>query len=94
MCRSSKLYGCDRLISRAVTEPGGRALWRAWYFQSLGELRIHLKKGALGVVTTATLEGREWVLNGETVRGLLHRGSARSAHSCVRLMQWTDLGHK
>lgn len=32
-------------------------------------LRIYLKKGAPGVVTRATLEGNERVLNGGRVRG-------------------------
>ena len=44
----------EPLASMVFSEPGGVANW--------------LEKGAPGLNTTATLEGDEWVLNGEKVR--------------------------
>ena len=47
----------EPLASMVFSEPGGVANW--------------LEKGAPGLNTTATLEGDEWVLNGEKVRTIL-----------------------
>jgi len=70
----------EPLASLVFSEPGGVA--------------NYLEKGAPGLVTTATLEGDEWVLNGEKVRGFLHVVSGGSNRRSMWLMQRTDLGHK
>lgn len=49
----------EPLASLVFSEPGGVA--------------NYLEKGAPGLVTTATLEGDEWVLNGEKVRTVYKR---------------------
>ena len=48
----------EPLASMVFSEPGGVANW--------------LEKGAPGLNTTATLEGDEWVLNGEKVRIIVY----------------------
>ena len=61
----------EPLASMVFSEPGGVA--------------NYLEKGALGLVTTATLEGDEWVLNGEKVRTKL---------SCKRFHAANDLAFR
>ncbi len=63
----------EPLASMVFSEPGGVANW--------------LEKGAPGLNTTATLEGDEWVLNGEKV-GIIPFALF------PRLTQSTDLGHQ
>lgn len=64
----------EPLASMVFSEPGGVANW--------------LEKGAPGLNTTATLQGDEWVLNGEKV------GTIFSLFSSPPLTRSTDLGHQ
>ena len=64
----------EPLASMVFSEPGGVANW--------------LEKGAPGLNTTATLEGDEWVLNGEKVETIT------SLLPFQRLTQGSDLGHQ
>lgn len=64
----------EPLASMVFSEPGGVANW--------------LEKGAPGLDTTATLEGDEWVLNGEKV------GKIFVLQPFPRLTRSTDLGHQ
>ena len=63
----------EPLASMVFSEPGGVANW--------------LEKGAPGLNTTATLEGDEWVLNGEKARKITHL----SFHT---IDSSSDLGHQ
>lgn len=74
----------EPLASMVFSEPGGVA--------------NYLEKGAPGLGTVATLEGDEWVLNGEKVRQFLFCQRCwegrRFRLRCSSLTQDTDLGHK
>lgn len=65
------------LASLVFSEPGGVANF--------------LEKGAPGLNTTATLEGDEWVLNGEKVRKARRK---LNPHLKVKLTRETDVGYQ
>lgn len=74
----------EPLASMVFSEPGGVA--------------NYLEKGAPGLGTVATLEGDEWVLDGEKVRQFFFCQRCwegrRFRLRCSSLTQDTDLGHK